>query len=329
METPTTKEKFLGCIYGLAVGDALGYPVEFMSLNEIKQILGKEGVKDFESLKNPLIAKRIPQPIGSYSDDTQMSLATARGLLQSNTNELDEIMKNIVSNYVAWAESPENNRSPGMTCMAGIKNLKNGMSWKKSGVPNGDGCGAAMRTAPIGLYFYDGIHKLANISRAASECTHGNQTAMAAGVGTAYLVALAIQSYKPREMLKEVINFSRSLDDKLNKKLLDVERVINYDDHQKALTELGEGWRGDEALAMGLYCFMKNPHDFKKTVLMGANTNGDSDSIASIAGAISGAYNGLKTIPDEWINQIENRELLKQTAEELYQKVKTRQAKGL
>jgi ADP-ribosylglycohydrolase len=119
------------------------------------------------------------------------------------------------------------------------------------------------------------------------------------------------------------------LDDRLNKKLLDVQRVMDYEDHQKALMELGEGWKGDEALALGLYCFMKNPCDFKRTVLMGANTNGDSDSIASIAGAISGAYNGIQAIPIEWINQIENRDLLKQTAEELYQRAKSRQERGL
>jgi ADP-ribosylglycohydrolase len=326
---PNTKEKFIGCIYGLAIGDALGYPVEFVSLSQIRRILGEQGVTGFESLENPEIAENTGHPIGSYSDDTQMSMATAKGLIESKTNDLDELMGNISKEYVAWAASPENNRSPGSTCMAGIKNLKNGKSWKDSGVPGGEGCGAAMRTAPIGLCYYDGIHRLAEVAKAASECTHGDKTASAAGVGTAYLVAQAIRAYKPEEILANFAEFSRTLDAKLNKKIDQVRQVLDYKNSEKAIQELGEGWKGDEALALGLYCFMKHPYDFKKAVLMGVNTNGDSDSIACITGAISGAYNGVNRIPQEWINKVENKELLKQTAEELYKKVKDRKEQGL
>jgi ADP-ribosylglycohydrolase len=80
---------------------------------------------------------------------------------------------------------------------------------------------------------------------------------------------------------------------------------------------LGEAWTGDEAVASALYCFCRSPDDFRTTVLTGANTIGDSDSIACIAGAISGAYNGLETIPEHWRQNVEDSEMLHHLAPDL------------
>ena len=77
---------------------------------------------------------------------------------------------------------------------------------------------------------------------------------------------------------------------------------------------LGEGWIGEEAVALALYCFLKFPDDYIKTVLRGANTNGDSDSVACIAGGISGAYLGIAAIPYKWIQHIEKAKYLEELA---------------
>jgi len=63
-------------------------------------------------------------------------------------------------------------------------------------------------------------------------------------------------------------------------------------------------------VALALYCFLRYPDSYEKCVLRAANTNGDSDSIACIAGAISGAYLGVKAIPKDWIERIENKDYL-------------------
>jgi ADP-ribosylglycohydrolase len=327
----TTKDRFLGCIYGLAIGDALGYPVEFMSLKEIEKILGPNGVTGFDSLKHPEIASRIRQPIGSYSDDTQMSLATANALINAKSDNLEDIMQEVVKEYISWADSPENNRYPGNTCMAGIRNLKAGMHWTNSGIPNGKGCGAAMRTAPIGLYFADDIHSLINCSQAVGSCTHKDSGAIAAGSVVAYVIRNAIlygslinknpSLLNNQEFIEEILN-ARKVSFPLKSKLEKLNQNLNYQDSRGALKKLGQGWHGDEAVAMALYCFLKSPRDYRKTVLAGTNIDGDSDSVALIAGAISGAYNGIQSIPQEWINQIENKELLRETAEKLYEKSK-------
>lgn len=70
-------------------------------------------------------------------------------------------------------------------------------------------------------------------------------------------------------------------------------------------------------MASALYCFCRSPGDYRCTVLTGANTVGDSDSIACIAGAISGAHNGIEAIPEQWRRDVEDADLLRETAAEL------------
>ncbi|GAF74678.1 unnamed protein product, partial [marine sediment metagenome] len=85
-----------------------------------------------------------------------------------------------------------------------------------------------------------------------------------------------------------------------------------------AMKDLGEGWVGEEAVACALYCFLKSPGDYSLTVLTGANTSGDSDSIACIAGGLSGTYNGISRIPKRWVNRVEKKEMLRGLASRLF-----------
>ncbi|MBW1896452.1 MAG: ADP-ribosylglycohydrolase family protein [Deltaproteobacteria bacterium] len=83
---------------------------------------------------------------------------------------------------------------------------------------------------------------------------------------------------------------------------------------------LGEGWIGEEAVALALYCFLRQPDDYRKVVIRGANTNGDSDSIACIGGSISGAYLGVDAIPEDWITRIEKSQYVDDLAIRLAEK---------
>jgi ADP-ribosylglycohydrolase len=84
-----------------------------------------------------------------------------------------------------------------------------------------------------------------------------------------------------------------------------------------ALAHIGEGWVVEEAVLLALYCFCKSPNDFLATIRRGANTQGDSDSIASIAGGISGAYLGIQALPPEWVDRVEKSEYLADVARRL------------
>ena len=155
-----SRDKVRGAIIGLAVGDALGFPTEFISRHQILERFGPEGVTDFVASHHPA---------GTYTDDTQMSIAVAEGLLDAGIDaSIDDLMQAIANRFVTWARSPENNRAPGGTCLRGCANLADGVPWRDAGVANSKGCGSAMRVAAIGIA-YQG-ERLEDVARASRGC---------------------------------------------------------------------------------------------------------------------------------------------------------------
>jgi ADP-ribosylglycohydrolase len=299
-----------GIIYGLAVGDALGKSTEFMTLSRIKASYGKNGITD------------LPEP-ALYTDDTQMSIAIAEALIKAGDRDVESIMAAVREEFIKWHHSPENNRAPGNTCLAGISNMEKGLHWAESGVKGSKGCGSAMRVAPIGYLYQNNPEKLKQVAHATGICTHGHRTAEAACIGAAYLVKLALDNVPPNTMIPEMLSFIKGISAEFDKAILKVEKCLNWEDEEKALKYLGEGWIGEEAVALALYCFFRYPDDYKKVVTRGANTNGDSDSIACIGGAISGAYLGVDAIPNDWIKNIEKSDYLEDLATRLAKKKET------
>ncbi|MBU0894945.1 MAG: ADP-ribosylglycohydrolase family protein [Nanoarchaeota archaeon] len=304
--------KFKGAVYGLAIGDQLGYAVEFMRYSEIKKLFGEKGLTDF-------IGKK-------YSDDAQMSIAVANGLIKASREHysVDNVMKYVSNEFVKWLHDPENNRAPGNTCLSGCRNLEKGIDWRKSGDNNSKGCGAAMRSAPIGLFYFNGEEKLAEVSYAVSKCTHGHNSGIASGIATAYLTSLAVKNVDPNKYETMLIDFMEKTGKKMNfdvnefnSKIKEISQAKKLD-LIKGVHFLGDGWIGEEAVAASLYCFLSSPNDYKKSVLLAANTDGDSDTIACITGAISGAYNSISKIPGNWIKNVENTSMLEKLATNLY-----------
>ena len=303
-------DKTKGMIFGLAIGDALGYPTEFMTLSRIKSDFGLPGITDFS--KSPAF----------FTDDTQMSIAVAEALIKAGDLDLESIMEAVKEEFVKWRHSPENNRAPGKTCLSGVAAMERGVRWAESGVADSKGCGSAMRVAPIGYFYQHDSDKLKQVARASGICTHGHQTAVAASIGAAYLVKLALDGVEPDRMIPETLSFTAGISKEFETALSKVMECLGWHNEEAALKHLGEGWIAEEAVALALYCFLKYPDDYLKTVLRGANTNGDSDSIACIAGGISGAYLGVTAIPDKWINNIEKEQYLHSMADRLYKKKK-------
>ncbi len=288
-------------IFGLAIGDALGKPTEFMSLKNIQSKYGPDGIQDLPGQ-------------ALYTDDTQMTIAIAEALIKTGDQDLETIMDAVRDEFIKWRHSPENNRAPGNACLAGVSNMERGIHWSESGVPNSKGCGSAMRVAPIGYVYQHDPDKLMQVARASGLCTHGHRTAVAASVGAAYLVKLALDKVYLDTMIKELLAFTSGISLEFDDAILKVDRCLDWNDEEKVLKALGEGWVGEEAVALALYCFMRYPKDYRKTVLRGANTNGDSDSVACIAGGISAAYLGVGAIPGDWITRIEKSKYLEDLA---------------
>ncbi|MCU0499276.1 MAG: ADP-ribosylglycohydrolase family protein [Anaerolineae bacterium] len=285
-------------LIGLALGDAIGYPTEFIRLPQIKARYGQHGIQE-------------PPDPALYSDDTQMTVALAKGILAAGVHApIDSIMEAIGAQFITWSHSPENNRAPGNTCMAGVRNYENGLPWHESGLIHSKGCGSAMRTAPIGWFYREDDHRLKEIAIASSVITHRHPAAIAASVAAAYLVKLALSAVPVDQYIQRTLEFTDGISDEFHLALLKVGHVLGWGNEEAALDHLGEGWVGDEAVALALYCILRYPDDYLACVRRAANTNGDSDSIACIAGGIMGARLGLEAIPLAWRQRCEHHDSL-------------------
>jgi len=288
-------EKAKGLIFGLAIGDAMGAPVEFMTFEQIKGVYGEGGIKD------------LPDP-AVYTDDTQMSIAIAEALIEAGHKDIETLMNKVKEEFIKWCHAPDTpSRAPGRTCLTAVAKMEKGIHWTSSGVAESKGCGSAMRSAPVGYFYQHNPKKLKGVAHITGICTHRHKAADAACIGAAYLVKLALDGMEPSGMIGELLNFTSGISDEWEKAIEKIRKCLEWEGEEEAFSFLGEGWVGEEAVALALYCFLRYPYSYEKCVLRAANTNGDSDSIACIAGAISGAYLGFEAIPQSWAERIENK----------------------
>ena len=327
----TTKDQASAVIYGLACGDALGWPTEFMKRSSIEGRFGERGITDLRQTK------------GEYTDDTQMTIALAEGLLDAmdvllKTGDAVKmadpmvVMPYVARRFVAWSISPENDRAPGTSCMGGCRNLQYGRHWTKSGVSEAQGCGSVMRVAPVGLVYSD-AETIRRIGEATATSTHDSEVARRSAHLGALAVRLALDGLSAAEILARLIETLTPIATPETAKLMDLLAAIP--DLVKATMVgamstwvvmdygvLGQSWKADEALASALYCVLlaeTRGEGYRETVCYGANTDGDSDSIACIAGGIAGAMWGIggRGVPTAWVEMIENRAKLGLLAESL------------
>lgn len=309
-------EKYEGCLLGLALGDALGAPVEFLSLAAIRERYGEAGLTTLEGWDS--------LPPGSYTDDTQMALATAVGVTRARQRWLNRGICNdsvvIYHRYLAWfktQEDPVQRRAPGNTCLSALGS--GNMGTIDCPINNSKGCGGVMRTAPAGLALPPGSAFKAGADYAA--ITHGHPSGyLSAGfmaelisriiTGEALLQAITgsvekLRDHKGHEETLEKIELARAL-------------VQDNTPPTAAIKRIGAGWVGEEALAIGLYCGLKHPTDWTTAVLAAVNHSGDSDSTGSIAGAILGTSLGCGAIPGSWLAKLENAAAIKRLARDMH-----------
>lgn len=292
-------------LFGLALGDALGYPTEFMTLPDIRRRYGVGGISE-------------PPIPALYTDDTQMTVALTEGLLDAGLHApLDKRMNAIAARFVRWMNSPDNNRAPGMTCMKAVGRLEIGIAWREAGQNNSKGCGSAMRVAAIGYLYADDDELLRETAEFSSLITHGHPAATAASVAAAYAIKLGLTGVPLTDYLPRILNFvnmAGEMSEDFSQALRRVGHVGGWEDEDAALDHIGQGWTGDEAVALALYCVLRYPHDYVACMRRAAATNGDSDSIACIAGGMMGARLGLDAIPAAWRERCENAAGLRQLA---------------
>ena len=339
-------DKYKGCLFGGAVGDALGYPIEFYSEEEIFTIYGENGIQDY----------KLSDGKARISDDTQMTLFTANGLLEGYTRlclrgimgswqeyvELayKDCLKTQDSNYGfhnpysdSWLlniKQMHNSRAPGSTCLSALHQEDCGSVEKP--INPSKGCGGVMRVASVGLYLPKHIKDIKDIDRVGAEVaaiTHGHPLGYIPSAALVHIIAKCVTSSQDIGVIVEdAIRTTIELFSNKNKGSIDefaniMKKAIrlaheNMDDLQ-AIHEIGEGWVAEETLAIAVYCSLKYSDDFTKAVTTAVNHKGDSDSTGAVTGNIMGAYLGFRKIPQKYIEPLELKEVIEEISVDLYE----------
>lgn len=326
------KHAATGALLGLAIGDAMGFPTEF---NDIAQIAAKCG---------PWRAMPLPVSAGQafVTDDTQMTLALGEGLIDALLDgplTAGRMEPPVRDRFVQWSVSPENDRSPGMTCLQACEALSRGGAWQAASVIGSKGCGANMRVAPVGLVPELDRQQRSGAAQLQSALTHGHPTALAASDLTAHAIWLLAQGTGPADLLSSLREYAQQTRysyptdwlgnlaeyahdpdsasfvargwDECLAALDRLERaLVTADPEDDPCLATGLGWIAEEAFATGLYCFLMLSEDPQAVVRRAAYSSGDSDSVAALAGAFAGAWHGAGAWPPEWVRDIEYRDRL-------------------
>lgn len=304
-------DRILGCLLGGAVGDAFGYAVEFDRLGEIRLRYGPEG------LTQPQLQ------VGEFivSDDTQMTLFTAEAVNRSGPE--DAFIEACRLAYLRWYETQTRDagdsedgllahaplwahRAPGYTCMTAL--AQGGKGTTENRINNSKGCGGVMRTAPIGLATRWDERTVFELAAAAAALTHGHPSGFYSAAAMAAIIRnlldgadLTVAIDRASVLLSDHPQAKETQD--AMAKAVALAR-LSQDHGDVARGALGEGWVGEEALAIAIYSCLVGS-SFEDTMRIAANHDGDSDSTASIAGQLFGARWGLESMPWAWVAPID------------------------
>lgn len=312
--------QYEGCMLGLALGDALGAPVEFLDLEQIQKEYGPEGICGLEPWRD--------FRAGHYTDDTQMSLATARGCIDAylalRHGQPWRPAQAVYRRYLVWLRSqdiPYLNRAPGATCLWSLRTGRIGTV--EAPLNNRKGCGGVMRVAPAGLAFPPEQAFGHAVEFAA--ITHGHPSGyLPAGV-LAGIIASILEGRTPEEGTSRAMTMLRCWpghEETLQSMEKALDLVAAAAAPGDAIPQLGDGWVGEEALAIALYCALREEDHWESAVLSAVNHSGDSDSTGSITGAVLGALHGVEALPQPWIAELESASGIRAVAHDLYRVVR-------
>jgi ADP-ribosylglycohydrolase len=304
--THSTVDRVVGCFKGIATGDAIGKQTEILSRKDVLSWY-PHGIRGFEGSPNAVIPRYAGNSkrewrIGETTDDTERTLAVARAILRDRRVSHVGVGRGM------------------LTCVKcvhpGVKSL---WEFHQAGEPTRtsqihDGCGAAVRVAPVGVFLKsDALDQLVNGAREASISTHGGSLAIAAAAATAAAVSAAIDGAPATRVLdlaeRAAVQAENQSSSGAQPAFANAIRVIH-----DGLASLPVLRAADVAthyfpnrpltivpLALGLATVMRSAED---AILLAANVGGDSDSVASIAGAILGAMYP-NTVNQQWVDIVE------------------------
>ncbi len=277
-----SEDRVRGALYGVAVGDALGAPLEFMNATQIKQQYGAP-------VREMVGGGWLNLAPGATTDDTDMTIAVCEGIMECPSAPIEPIGRR----FIQWVDTQP--KDVGMTCMRSIQtaraNLAAGMdaeaAWdaagKRTAEENGDrsgGNGALMRTIGVALAYEDAEERAARTTQIA-EMTHYDD--LSSDICRRY--AVAVSHFVHGEQNAGV-------------RILDAMAAECGFDGKPAPT----GWVRD-SMECAYLSFVEEA-GFENVLVHAVNLGGDADTIGAIAGGLAGACYGYDAIPQRWIDAL-------------------------
>lgn len=310
-------DAFRGTLIGGAVGDALGAPFEGMP---------HVSPDDFDRLYNEPDSLR-------YTDDTHMTIGLADTLVAAGRFDGALVAATWAANYRA---EPWRGYGPGPGQVFALH--EQGIGWETAGQQLYDGRGswgngAAMRVAPVALLAFDDLEAVAQLARQTAVITHTHRLGVEGAVVQAVAIALLLHQPLREELhvgpyletLRGYVGAAEycqqidGLQDLLSGEPWDREAIVRV---------LGHGVAAHESVVTALYCFLRHPQDLIACLRFAISLGGDTDTIAAMAGALSGAHVGVSQIPGTLIGRLEAADRLRDQADALLGLARSRMPMG-
>jgi len=308
IEEDNLKNKYRGSLLGLAIGDALGAPIEFKKRDT------------YIKIEKYRIGGKFNLSKGEYTDDTAMTLCLAQSLLdEKGMNQKDQLKK-----YVEWFENgymSANSRSIGCgknILMALFRYMNHKCSeCGNSRLKRGAGNGSLMRIAPIAL-FYEKNEKLAmEMASKSSYTTHGLKICADACMLYTSLIIGALRGNSKEKILS--MSYAKKMIKMLDNYTFDKEilEVINGSYKNKQRDEISSSGYVVDTLETSLWAFY-NTNSFDEGLILAVNLGYDADTIGAVYGQLAGAYYGVENINSVYKSDLMRVDFIEDMALELF-----------
>ena len=312
-------DKVVACLLGGAVGDAIGYVVEFDKWRVIQERFGPDGITKPVEPDGPLVV----------SDDTQMTLFTMEGLLRarqtSGRTDPKDAVREVRLAYLDWlATQGERHsgsssltgdlasfapmrarRAPGMTCLSALN--QGGAGSPEQPINDSMGCGGVMRVAPVGWVDPWSPKECFDVGMRVAALTHGHPNGFVSAGAMAAIIRMVCVGMPLEDAAVVALELVTETGAHETRDILHDALMMASGgrcDPDTMRQRLGEGWVGHEALAIGLYAALA-ADSFEQAVAIGANHDGDSDSTASLAGQLFAAAHTERPAPNAWVRRLD------------------------
>ncbi|MCI2422789.1 ADP-ribosylglycohydrolase family protein [Saccharopolyspora sp. K220] len=326
MRTPSTVvDRAVACLLGGALGDALGSPVEYAQLDDIRAEFGQEGVAE-------------PPPQALLGDATQLSLFTGEGYLHAWTSGNNggqwRPVESTGAAYRRWLITQQEdkpppgvtgllaepelyaNRAPGLTSLRALQEDELGTPDRPRN--SSKGCGGVDRSAPLGLA--PTAEMAYQLACQCAALTHGGVGGWASAGAFALIVHLvAVQQRRLPAAVDQAAGRVLREDAETASALAEASTLARLGASVGHIERLGQGWIGPEALAIGVYCALAlpKPEQFTDALRLAANHSGHSDSTAAVTGSILGARHGTSVLPRSWLARLEMADVIERIGHDL------------